>query len=646
MDSNSKPGHAKFGSILGIAPGNVPSFSSDYDTVDETELPDRHSYRNYIDGIFMGHKWQCVEFVRRWLYLNNGHIIDEVAMAYEIFELSSIRDVRNNRRLPIFSFRNGSRRHPQPGCLLVWDEGGEFVRTGHVAIITEIHQHCVRVVEQNLNYQPWPESKNYSREIKATITDTGEFWLESSFGDATILGWMIQTDDNTDAVPISKVDPLLYRTVTREVKNRERGRRAWLNVANSDEAAYVKARKGHFLTSIPENQHRYWCISEIALEELEKATNQLHVLFMHATDYVMRDQSLLERFGIPRFLWPKIHQSWNNRRNEMITGRFDFSLTEQGLKVYEYNCDSSSSHMECGKIQGKWAQQFNCRIGYDPGAGLHEDLKGAWRRRKINGLLHILQDRNEDETYHALFMQEAMEEAGIRTKIIKGIEGLRWGGKGEILDREGEHIKWVWKTWAWETAIDQIRSECHNDENMLMNYIPGEHQTGAPRLVDVLLRSEVMVFEPLWTLIPSNKAILPVLWSLFPNHPYLLNTSFEVNDELRNKGYVEKPIVGRCGSNIRIFDEYDNLVEETTGNFEHRMQIFQEYFPLPECGGFHAQISTFSIAGMYSSSCIRVDKSRVITLDSDNLALRIVDDDQFRGLIETDIHKLGSAYEI
>ena len=40
-------------------------------------------------------------------------------------------------------------------------------------------------------------------------------------------------------------------------------------------------------------------------------------------------------------------------------------------------------------------------------------------------------------------------------------------------------------------------------------------RTGYPedkvRLIDVLLRPEVLVYEPLWTAIPSNKAILPVL---------------------------------------------------------------------------------------------------------------------------------------
>ena len=36
-----------FGVVLGIAPGNVPSYSSDYETVDETLLPNRHTYKNF-----------------------------------------------------------------------------------------------------------------------------------------------------------------------------------------------------------------------------------------------------------------------------------------------------------------------------------------------------------------------------------------------------------------------------------------------------------------------------------------------------------------------------------------------------------------------------------------------------------------------
>jgi len=619
--------------VLGLAPGGVPAYSSDYATVDESLLPDRHSYRHYVDGVYMGYKWQCVEFARRWTYLDRGLLFDDVGMAYEIFDLTSIRDVRNNRRLPLRSFANGSRRPPEPGCLLVWDEGGEFERTGHVAIVVEVLPDRVRFAEQNLDHVPWPKGQPYAREIKAKRSPTGEFWLESSFADATILGWVIQTDDATDAVPVEEPAPELFTLVPREVDADHRAERAWLNVANPDEAAYVDYMEGHFLSDRPKSQFLYFLASETAESELERATNQLHALFMHATDYVLRDDALLARFGIPRVLWPRIHQSWDNRHNQMITGRFDFAMTQHGLKVYEYNCDSAGCYMECGKIQGKWADHYQCTTGRDAGELLHDRLRDAWRKSGVDGLLHVMQDEDPEETYHALFMQEAMERAGITSRVIRGTAGLSWAEDGGILDAEGDRIRWVWKSWAWETALDQIRRECDDDPKKLDRYRPGQRHEGAVRLVDVLLRSEVMVFEPLWTLIPSNKAILPVLWSLFPDHPYLLETSFDLTDALRAKGHVAKPIVGRCGGNISLFDRSEALIEETTGQFGDREQIFQALFPLPRVGDLHVQPSTFSVAGAFAGSTVRVDESRIITDESDNVALRIVEDDRFAEIV-------------
>jgi glutathionylspermidine amidase/synthetase len=186
----------------------------------------------------------------------------------------------------------------------------------------------------------------------------------------------------------------------------------------------------------------------------------------------------------------------------------------------------------------------------------------------------------------------------------------------------------VWKTWAWETALDQIRLECDDDEEKLRNYQPGQKRDGPPRLVDVLLRKDVMVYEPLWTLIPSNKAILPVLWQLFPNHQYLLNSAFELSEELRGHGYVVKPIVGRRGSNISIFDANEELIEATTGEFENRSQMYQELFRLPHIDSRHVQVSTFTASGYYAGSGARLAVNMVVDGDSDLLALRVVDDEE------------------
>jgi glutathionylspermidine amidase/synthetase len=621
-----------FGKLLGYGPGGVAAYSSDYDTASDEEYPNRSSYRSYLDGIYMGYKWQCVEFARRWMYINKGYIFDDVVMAFDIFELRSVRDVKANTRLPFQAFTNGSRTHPELGSLLIWEEGGEFEDTGHVAVITEVTSSYIRIAEQNVGHKAWADGQDYARQLKAKVTDDNGFWIECSYSDGKILGWMTQTDCTLDAEPMPSHDVALSNVKPLQVEVSSPERKVWLNIANEDEAAFVDMMGGHFLSDKPNDQYLYYGLSKSAKDDLEYATNELHGLFMHATDYVLSHPDLLEKFNLPSSVLPKIRQSWENRLNQLITSRFDFSMSEKGLKVYEYNCDSASCYMEAGKIQGKWAEHFHLKDGEDAGKDLFSELVRAWRKSHAKGLVHILRDDEPEEKYHALFMQQALKRAGIETKIIIGLDGLSWDRSGNITDEDGNQVQWVWKTWSWETALDQIRAECDEDEEQRAVYEPRWKVGKALRLSDVLFREKVMVFEPLWTLIPSNKAILPVLWSLFPNHPLLLNSSFELTEDLKSTGYVKKPIVGRCGSNISLIDQHDNIVEKTVGQFSEQNVIYQELFPLPKIGDHFVQICTFSAAGIYAGAGTRVDQSMVINNKSDCLALRFYDDSVFKTL--------------
>jgi glutathionylspermidine amidase/synthetase len=624
-DKNFPP--APFGTLLGVCNSKVPAYSSHYESANPADYPDRLSYRSYVDGIFMGYKWQCVELARRWLYLNRGYIFDDVAMAYDIFHLRSVRVIKDNSRLPLRSFRNGAKRPPEPGCLLIWNEGGEFEHTGHVAIVTDVIGNRVRCIEQNVDHVIWHNTRIYSRELTARVGAHGEFHIDCTFPHTSILGWVIQTDDDTHAEPQDDVNPHLLRIEKHHIADRGQLNKAWLDLSQPDEAAFVQMMQGHKLSSKEKDQYSYLCISETAHRELKNATNELHGLFTRATNYILRHEELLELFNLPRALWPKLRQSWENRANEMITGRFDFSMSEYGLKVYEYNADSASCHLECGKIQVKWAEQAGCNEGWCPGEDLHEQLVDAWRARNITGTLHILQDDDPEETYHALYMQSAMREAGIHSKIITGMQGLRWNEHNQVVDADGDLIRWVWKTWAWETALDQIRAECAADEAALQGGRP-LMRTPTPRLVDVLLAPEVMVYEPLWTLIPSNKAVLAVLWEMFPGQPNLLCTSFRLTDTLQQNGYVTKPLAGRSGFDISIIN-HQTTIQQQNGKFAHQNLVYQEFFPLPEIDGEHVQLSTFTVDGKFAGSCVRTDASPIITTHSDLLALRVIDDAHF-----------------
>jgi glutathionylspermidine amidase/synthetase len=612
-----------FGTILGMAPGDVPVYSSDYASADTREFPNRTAYRSFVDGVFMGYKWQCVEFVRRWLYVNRQYVFDDVSMAYDIFRLRSVRKLSGGGRLPLHSFKNGARRRPVPGSLLVWEAAGEFELTGHVAVVTEVGDDFIRVAEQNVDNKPWPQGQNFSRQLAVRITGKGGYLIDPGQEEDAILGWVMQTGDATDAEDIADIDMTLFRPLLDSVETAVPKDFAWIDTAHPAGAAYVAAF-GHRLTMEPERCRQYFCLSETAFAELRRATNELHHLFLRATEHVLKDDQLLRQFHIPRALWPKIRTSWNNRKNSMVTGRFDFCISEKGLRVYEYNADSASCYFETACLQDQWATRFDCRIGRSPGEELYDTLVRAWKARGIKDVLHIMRDEDAEETYHALFMKSAMEKAGLSVKILTGVSNLHWCN-GTIVDSENVPIKRVWKTWAWETVLDQIRGEVE-DHDTVDGCLDA---SAAPRLADVLLRPTVVVNEPFWTLIPSNKAILPVMWQLFADRPYLLNSQFELTADLLRSGYVEKPIVGRSGENIVIADT-DEVIDQTEGRFGDRKRIYQGLFRLPEVDGLNVQLCTFAVAGSFAGACVRVDRSLVIRGESDVMPLRIVPDAVYR----------------
>ncbi|WP_417319068.1 bifunctional glutathionylspermidine amidase/synthase [Emcibacter sp.] len=615
-----------FGTILGHGPGRVPVHSSDYKSVDKEELPDRASFKSYVDGIFMGVKWQCVELARRWIYLNRGYVFDDIAMAYDIFNLRHVTMVKDGRKLPLYSFRNGAKRPPEPGALMIWNEGGEFEITGHVAVVTEVADNHVRIIEQNVDHTRWTEGASWSRELPLERAPDGGYRVSCTYTEGEILGWVIQTDDPAYAEIMEDPDPGLFNL---KAGDADHVVEKWLDVNRPAEAAFVDYMGGHRLATRDEELTRYYLMSETARKEIKRATNELHAMFMRATDYVLDNPEILEKFGLPAALLPRIRQSWQDRQTHNITGRFDFVMTDKGLKVYEYNADSAGCYMECGQVQGEWARAHGIAVGRDAGEALGPALVRAWKDAHVGAVLHVLKDEDPDEEYHAQYMRNMIEQAGLHCKIISGLGSLSWDKDGWVVDDEGNRITWVWKTWAWETALDQLRDEAVDEEAFLRSHEVSEPRDHAPRLIDILLRPEVMVFEPLWTLITSNKAILPVLWSLFPDHPYLLESHFELTDSLQKNGYVIKPIVGRCGKNISLVGRDDTVLYETGGQFADRDQIYQALFRLPDIGGLRVQVCSFSVDGRDAGVCVRCDPSLVIRSDSDLLALRVVEDEAF-----------------
>ncbi|WP_413516536.1 bifunctional glutathionylspermidine amidase/synthase [Photobacterium phosphoreum] len=623
MNTDTTSNNAPFGALLGYAPGGIAIYSSDYSTIDEDKYADACAMRSYVHGEYMGYKWQCVEFARRFLYINYGLVFTDVGMAYEIFSLRFLRQVVNDKILPLYAFENGSRQKPIVGSLLIWQKGGEFQDTGHVAIITHIENDKVMIAEQNVTFAPLPLGQQWTRELTLHVED-GYYTIEDTFDDSEILGWMAYNADTTYSLPQPSPSPELLNIQCAQRLNSGQFETNWLDSTDQLEQTYLQTNANKLLN---DDIYRYFTISESAEHELAKATNELHLMYLHATDKVLQDDNLLALFDIPKILWPRLRLSWQKHRHSMLTGRLDFCMSDKGLKVYEYNADSASCHTEACLIIQKWAEQGGDIAENSPAEDLLNELASVWKYSQEYSFVHIMQDDDAEEDYHALFMQKVLSLAGIESKILKGLDCIHWNPAGQLIDDNERLIECVWKTWAWETAIDQVR------EVSCTEYAAVPIHTGYPdtkvRLVDVLLRPEIKVFEPLWTVIPSNKAILPVLWSLFPNHHYLLDTDFTVTDELKRTGYAIKPIAGRCGSNIDLVSHNESVLDKTDGKFNDQKNIYQQLWCLPNVANKYIQVCTFTVDGNYGGVCLRSDDSLVIKKDSDIEPLIVLENNAF-----------------
>lgn len=165
-----------YGNVLGVSKRGVEAYSNCHSSC---VIHDS----NYWEGIYTGLKWQCVEYVRRWLLINKGANYGEVDIAADIWnDIDHLTDVSTGRPLPLESHLNGSKQPPQVGDLLIYAR--EFNDTGHVAIVieTDYEGGVIAVGEQNYTNEPWPD--DYSRKIEL-VRDAGNYWLLDKY----LLGW-------------------------------------------------------------------------------------------------------------------------------------------------------------------------------------------------------------------------------------------------------------------------------------------------------------------------------------------------------------------------------------------------------------------------------------------------------------------------
>ena len=314
-------------------------------------------------------------------------------------------------------------------------------------------------------------------------------------------------------------------------------------------------------------------ISEDEANAYYEATNELYDMFAQTGQYVI-DNDLFHDLNIPFNLVEMIKESWENDVHWHLYSRFDLAggIDGKPIKLIEFNADTPTSLFETAIIQ--WAMlkangldeasQFN---------NLYEALKDNFKR-----IITLDSDIEKfDEYYSGLgwkilfssisgssedinttkLLQHIATEAGFNTDF-EFIENVQFNDEG--IYKNDELFEFWFKLIPWENiAIEE------SELALILTQIIGD--------------KKAIIFNPAYTLMFQSKGFMKILWDLYPNHPLLLETSFE---PLIGKKQVEKRCFGREGANVKIINADQSIDEQTSGDYEGHKAIYQEYIEFPK----------------------------------------------------------------
>jgi glutathionylspermidine synthase len=328
------------------------------------------------------------------------------------------------------------------------------------------------------------------------------------------------------------------------------------------------------------NESAVYYFSQVEFSKIQKASEELHRMCLLAVDFII-EKDYFVKFGITNMDCKNaIIESWN-RKDFHLYGRFDLSVNKDcsEIKMLEYNADTPTSILEVGLIQPEWKAEFFGLVLDNSFENKIINRFKLWNSLNANNsTLDFLCVSTLEDMGNTNYLRECAEQSGVETSL-GDISFIKWHKtKNDIVNRYNKSIKSLFKLYPWEWIVEE-----DTGKEILKNY------------------QSTQWVEPIWKMLLSNKAILPVLWEIYPEHPYLLEAYFDSPKEMED--FVSKPLLSREGANVVIYKNREKIME-TLGEYKGEV-IYQKLQELPDFEGGRPVIGSWIIGDDFAGIGIR-----------------------------------------
>ncbi|MGN7477690.1 glutathionylspermidine synthase family protein [Solibacillus silvestris] len=267
---------------------------------------------------------------------------------------------------------------------------------------------------------------------------------------------------------------------------------------------------------------------------------------------------------------------------ESVIARFDFIPYNESYKCIEMNADTPTFIKELFFVNGRACQEFSMD---NPNAGMDSLLEEAVRtsieQSALSPAPHIVftgDDQNREDYYTTLYLMQFIR--GAKFTPLHKLQIQRDIG---LFDEEGKRI-------------DILYRQTFPIENLIQDEDEARNKIGL-WLLELVEQNKLKIINPISAFLLQNKAVQSVIWGLHEQRneyfseeehewiaEYFLPTYLEETVFLE-KGlpFVKKPVFGREGDTVEIYNSIGQLMQEDAQkSYHHYIKVYQQYIEQPK----------------------------------------------------------------